>query len=129
MLLALTLVLREMRHHHQHLASGMRSIETKNLTACCPSPKAQSMKDDAECKSHIEGIESMDNKQKHKAYTCFVECIFKSKGLIEGKDVKWDKVKEVSVEFHEPEFKEVVEKAVDFCEAKGELRSPLQASK
>jgi hypothetical protein len=102
--------------HKKHMECAQ---ETRNLTECCPMPKFEELKNDPECKVHLEGIDEKDHKGKMKAGVCFMECIFKSKGLIEDKDVKWDKIKELAGE--DPDFKEVSEKAVDFCEAKGEL--------
>jgi hypothetical protein len=109
--------------HKQHVECAMA---TKNLTTCCPMPKHEELKNDPECKVHLEGLEDKDEKQKGRAMVCFIECLFKNKGLIEGHDVKWDKLKEFTTSDGEADFKDVSLKAIDFCEAKGESSIPAK---
>jgi hypothetical protein len=109
------------KHHENHKKHIECAIETKNLTACCPMPKYEELKNDAECKSHLEGVDGKNEWKQAKAGMCFTECIFKSKGLIEGNDVKWDKLKEFAEQNADADTKDITAKAVDFCEAKGEV--------
>lgn len=92
---------------------------------CCPMPKFDELKNDPECKSHLDGIDEKEGMEKGKAYSCFMDCIFKAKGLIEGRELKWDEIRKHNDEFlgTDSEFKEVSAKAIDFCENKGKTLS------
>lgn len=94
--------------------------QTKDLHDCCQLPKDEEMKNDPDCKQHLEGIEGKEKKEQHKAQTCFVECIFKKSGIIsEGKDIVKDKLKEETekhlTKFNAPEFKDISMNSIDFC--------------
>ncbi|KAG5675352.1 hypothetical protein PVAND_005261 [Polypedilum vanderplanki] len=107
--------------HEKHKKHIKCAIETQNLTTCCPLPKYDELNNDAECKALLEGIETKDNKEKGKASVCFIECIFKKNKLVDGKEVKWDKIRELNTKLMESDndFKDISAKAIDFCEAKG----------
>lgn len=93
--------------------------QTEELSKCCEFPKPSEKEETSECKTeHLTGIETKDKKEQGKAFSCFLDCEFKSKGFIEGKEVKWDKIKEYG-ESHKdeaPGFEEVGNSALDFCQ-------------
>jgi hypothetical protein len=95
--------------------------QTFELKACCPMPKKEEeFKNDPECGNLLEGIEDKKGREKFHAIICFAECMFTSRGLVsEEKDVKWDELKNFSNEIvgENGDFKEVTEKAMEFCEA------------
>jgi hypothetical protein len=66
--------------------------EEKKLMECCPYPKGDDMKDDPDCKHHLDGVDKKEDKEKHKAYSCFSECIAKKKGVLDA-DGKLDEAK------------------------------------
>ncbi|CAG9798319.1 unnamed protein product [Chironomus riparius] len=91
--------------------------QTKALGQCCEFPKPK--EEESECKTeHLMGIETKEKKEQGKAFMCFMDCEFKSKGFIEGKEVKWDKIKEYGEAHKEdaPGFDEVGNSALEFCE-------------
>lgn len=96
-------------------------METQQLKACCPLPKKnEDYMNDPECGHLLEGMDDKKGKEKFHAFICFAECMFTKKGLLtEEKEVKWDELKKSSNELlgENEEFKEVTEKAVDFCES------------
>ena len=93
--------------------------QTEALGKCCEFPNLKELEEESECKKeHLTGIETKEKKEQGKAFMCFMDCEFKSKGFIEGKEVKWDKIKEFN-EAHKdeaPEFNEVGNNALEFCE-------------
>lgn len=94
--------------------------ETKDLKDCCPSnTDDESMKDDPECKHHLEGIETMDKKAKGKAYKCFTECIFTTRGIYNDGVFEKDKLKEFSeeamVKSNDIDLKDIAFESIDYC--------------
>jgi hypothetical protein len=94
--------------------------DTKDLKNCCPFPKHEEEKEDPECKHHLEGIETKEGKQKHKAYNCYTECSFKNKGLLNDEGViNKEKLKELTEDHltknDAEDFKEITMNSIDYC--------------
>jgi hypothetical protein len=102
--------------------------QTEELTKCCDFPKPADSEKETECKKeHLTGVETKEKKEQGKAFACFLECEFKSEGFIDGKEVKWDKIKEYG-EAHKdeaPGFEEVGTQALEFCEKSCKYESQL----
>lgn len=102
--------------------------ETKDLSAeCCPMPKPQTetLKDDEDCKHHLEGMES-EGRGRHKAWTCFNECIFKKHGLFEdGQFTERTKIKESFETYlkknNGDDFIDITMTSLDYCMDKCEF--------
>lgn len=101
--------------------------ETKELMKCCPFPENDDTKNDPDCKHHLEGIENKekDHKEKHKAHSCFTECLFKKKEILkENGELDKEKLKAEIKEFlgeSKAGFQEISFSSVDYCisECKG----------
>ena len=92
--------------------------QSQDLGKCCEFPKPKE-EEESECKTeHLTGIETKEKKEQGKAFMCFMDCEFKSKGFIVDKEVKWDKMKEYGEAHKEeaPGFEEVGNQALEFCE-------------
>lgn len=88
-----------------------------DLAECCHIPKDESMKEDPDCKHHLEGIDEKEGKEKHKAYNCFNECFFEKKGLFskETKSFDDDVVLAAIEEMATEDFLEISLKSASMC--------------
>jgi hypothetical protein len=93
--------------------------ETKQLTECCELPKPKDTAD--ECNEKMTELENKEGHEKMKAFSCYIECEFKSKGFLVEKEIQWDKIKEYHEEHKSEvaEFEDASTKALEFCEPKG----------
>ena len=94
--------------------------ETKELTKCCPFPENKDMKDDPDCKQHLEGIDKKEKKDQHKAASCFTECIMKKTGVLNEKsEVDKEKLKAAMGDYLEKnnaaDLKQISSDSIDFC--------------
>lgn len=96
-------------------------MQTKELQTCCPFPKDEEAMSGA-CKEHLDGIEGKDDKEKWHAYSCFSDCYFKSKGLVnDAGELQVAKIKEETSKLLDAnngaDFKTISEESVDYCAA------------
>jgi hypothetical protein len=110
--------------HEKHEKFKKCFNQTKALKECCPSSNSESMKDDPDCKHHLEGIEDKEKKQKFKAYKCFSECILEKGGIFVDGNFNKEKLIE-STENHltlnnDLDFKDIAMDSIDFCLGKSE---------
>lgn len=96
-------------------------MQTKELQTCCPFPKDEEIMS-GPCKEHLEGIEEKDDKQKWHAYSCFSECYFKSKGLVnEAGELQVEKIKEETAKLlganNGADFTAISNESIDYCAA------------
>lgn len=95
--------------------------ETKELMKCCPFPAHDDdVKNDPDCKHHLEGIEDKKHKEQFKAHACFSECLFKKKEILkENNELDTDKLKSSLDEFlvkkDAADFKEIAGNSIDYC--------------
>lgn len=87
---------------------------------CCPFPKNDEVKDDPDCKHHLEGIEKKEKKDQHKASSCFAECIFKKNELLNDKnELDKEKLKNGIGDYLEKnnaaDFKAISLESIDLC--------------
>lgn len=103
--------------HHERMMKCIK--QTNELKDCCTLPQDDSIKEDPECKHHLEGIEGKEKHEKMKAYKCFTDCIFNSKGLMVDGNIDAEKFKEMSdnmlTENGQLEFKSISDESIDFC--------------
>lgn len=104
--------------HHKKMMQCMK--QTKDLhESCCPFPVDDDAMETPECKEHLEGIEQKEGKEKHKAMKCWIDCMFKTKKLIEGKELKKDKIiqsfDDMLTKLDGEDFKEISVESIEFC--------------
>lgn len=95
--------------------------QTMDLAECCHMPEyestKESMKEDPDCKHHLEGIEDKEGKEKHKAANCFTECLLEKKGLFTKETKSFDDaaVLAATEEMATEEFLEISLKSASVC--------------
>lgn len=92
--------------------------QTKQMKSCCPFPKNEEMT--GECKEHLEGIESKEEKDKWHAMSCFSDCYYKSKGMInEAGELQVNQMKTETNNILDAndgaDFKDISMKSIDYC--------------
>jgi len=92
------------------------------LKKCCTLPFDE-VKNDPNCKKHLEGVDPDNKMEMMKAGMCFNECYYKSKGMInDAGDVVKEKMLEQSLLMKDPDFKDITKASIDMCVTKSELK-------
>ena len=94
--------------------------ETDKLIECCPFPKNDEVKEDPDCKHHLEGVEKKEKKDQMKASSCFTECVFKKNELLNDKnELDNEKLKNAIGDYLEKnngaDFKKISLESIDYC--------------
>lgn len=97
--------------------------QTKVLAACCGFPKFEDKKKDyPECDEHLEGLDGKCGKEKHHAFSCYMECVFKAEGAFDGEALVEEKIKEniekMLTDAGEEVFNEIAGESVGYCKNK-----------
>lgn len=109
--------------HHEKIKQCAQ--QTMDLKACCPFPENEALKDDPDCKHHLEGIDKKNEKDQHKAYKCFSECIFTERDMfVNGSFVDseiHDFNDEFLADFGGEDFLHITGSSIDYCLAECKL--------
>ena len=106
--------------HEKHIEKMKKCMQdTLQLKNCCPYPNDDSFKDEPACKPFLEGIEDKKGKEKHKAYSCFLDCLFEKKGLYKDGELNKEKISEVTknglTANSGENFLQISENAINYC--------------
>ncbi|CAO1331323.1 unnamed protein product [Diamesa serratosioi] len=96
-------------------------IAEKDLQPCCQFPSDASMMS-GECMVHLEGLEDKEEREKWHAYSCFTDCYFKSKGMVnDAGELQIDQIKEQTTSLLDAnngqDFKSLSIETIDYCTA------------
>lgn len=111
------------KHHEKMEKMKACHEQTKALSECCAFPKfEEKMKNYPECDVHLEGLEDKCGKEKHKAFTCYMECVFKADGTFDGEALVESKIKEtieaMLAEADATEFNGIANESIGYCKNK-----------